>query len=47
MGRRRKGFEWKWLLRNAKMFKEPIPYKGSLGLFNVPDIDPDNLPETV
>ena len=42
-----KGSEWKWLLRNAKMFKEPIPYKGSLGLFNVPDIDPDNLPETV
>ncbi|MCM1296813.1 MAG: GIY-YIG nuclease family protein [Muribaculaceae bacterium] len=40
------GAEWKWMLRNAKLFKQPIPYKGKLGLFNVPEIDPDNLPET-
>lgn len=39
------GAEWKWLLRNAKMFKQPIPAKGRLGLYAV-DIDPDNLPET-
>lgn len=41
------GAEWKWMLRNAKLFKQPIPYKGRLGLFNVPEIDPNNLPETV
>lgn len=26
-----------WLLRDATSFVEPIPWKGSLGLFNVPD----------
>lgn len=41
------GSEWKWKLRNAKMFKEPIPYKGKLGIFIVPEIDPDNLPDIV
>jgi hypothetical protein len=41
------GSEWKWLLKNAKMFKTPIPYKGKLGLFDVPEVDPDNLPETI
>lgn len=41
-----RGAEWKWLLRDAKMFKHPIPYKGKLGIFDVPEIDPDNLPET-
>ena len=39
--------EWKWLLRNAKMFKEPIPCKGRLGLYDVTLVDPDNLPETI
>jgi hypothetical protein len=37
---------WKWILKNAKMFKRPIPFKGKQGLFDVPDIDPENLPET-
>lgn len=41
------GSEWKWKLRDAKMFKKPIPYKGQLSIFTVPEIDPDNLPETV
>ncbi len=39
------GAEWKWLLRDAKMFKKPIPYKGKLGLFTVSGIDVDNLHE--
>lgn len=26
-----------WFLRNAKRFARPIPYKGRLGLFEVPD----------
>ena len=39
------GAEWKWLLRNSKLFKQPMPAKGQLGLYAV-DIDPDNLPET-
>lgn len=43
----RHGSEWKWKLRDAKMFKKPIPYKGQLSIFTVPEIDPDNLPETV
>lgn len=38
--------EWKWLLRNAKLFKQPIPAKGRLGLYDV-NIDSDNLPETL
>lgn len=41
------GSKWKWLLRNAKMFKEPIPYKGKRNIFTVPEIDPENLPETI
>ena len=28
-----------WVLRNAGEFETPIPTKGKLGLFNVPDID--------
>lgn len=40
------GAEWKWQIENAKLFKEPIPYRGRQGLFNVPEIDFDNLPET-
>ncbi len=39
------GAEWKWLVRDAKMFKKPIPYKGKLGLFTVSGIDVDNLHE--
>lgn len=26
-----------WLLRDPVIFEEPIPYRGALGLFNVPD----------
>ena len=26
-----------WILKNPVMFKEPIPYKGEQGFFNVPD----------
>ena len=40
------GAEWKWLLKDAKMFKNPISAKGRLGLYSV-NIDPDNLPETI
>lgn len=39
------GAQWKWVMANAKLFKEPIPYKGKLGLFEVPEIDENNLPE--
>lgn len=39
--------EWKWVLGNAKLFKNPIPYKGKLNLYDVPEIDENNLPETV
>lgn len=31
-----------WVLRNPGVFPEPIPYKGRLGLFDVPD---DVIPE--
>ena len=41
------GCEWKWVLKNAHLFKTPIPYNGKLNLFNVPEIDENNLPETV
>lgn len=39
------GAEWKWQIENARLFKEPIPYRGRQGLFNVPEINADNLPE--
>ena len=26
-----------WILRTAKFFRQPIPYRGRFGLFNVPD----------
>lgn len=39
------GAEWKWQIENAKLFKSPIPYRGRQGLFEVPEIDADNLPE--
>lgn len=41
------GAEWKWQIENPKLFKEPIPYLGRQGLFDVPEIDESNLPETV
>lgn len=40
------GAEWKWQIENARLFKSPIPYRGRQGLFEVPEIDADNLPET-
>lgn len=39
------GAEWKWQIENAKLFKEPIPYRGRQGLFDVPELDVNNLPE--
>lgn len=39
------GAEWKWKIENAKLFKSPIPYRGRQGLFEVPEIEADNLPE--
>ena len=41
------GAEWKWKIGKVGLFKEPIPYKGSLGLFDVPEIDENNMPETI
>lgn len=41
------GAEWKWVIENARLFKEPIPYKGKQGLFEVPEIDENNLPESI
>lgn len=28
---------WGWLLKEPQAFKEPIPYKGRLGIFEVPE----------
>lgn len=28
---------WGWYLKNIRRFDEPIPYRGQLGLFDVPD----------
>lgn len=39
------GAEWKWQIENARLFKSPIPYRGRQGLFEVPEIKADNLPE--
>lgn len=42
------GAEYKWVLRDVKLFKQPITgVKGKLGLFDVPGIDENNLPECV
>lgn len=38
--------EWKWLLRNSKLFKQPMPAKGRLSLYDV-NIAPNNLPEII
>lgn len=39
------GAEWKWEIANARLFKSPIPYRGRQGLFEVPEIDVNYLPE--
>lgn len=40
--------EWKFELKNAKLFKTPIEgIKGKLNFFDVPEIDENNLPETI
>lgn len=31
------GGPWCWILENPRPLSEPIPWKGQLGLFNVPD----------
>ncbi len=42
------GAEYKWVMRDVKLFKEPIRnIKGKLGIFDIPEITPDNLPECV
>lgn len=42
------GAEFKWVMRDVQMFKEPITdIKGALGLFDVPAVDENNLPEAV
>ena len=39
-------YKYKWLLKDPQFFKEPITdVKGEEGLFDVPGIDTDNLPE--
>ena len=41
------GAEWKWQIENARLFKSPIPYRGHQGLFDVSEIDVNNLPEVI
>ena len=41
------GSEWKWKIDKAGLFKEPIPYKGNRGLFDVPEVVEGNLPEFI
>lgn len=42
------GAEYKWVMRDVKLFKEPIlNVKGKLGIFDLPNITEDNLPECV
>ena len=42
------GAEYKWVMHDVKMFKEPITgVKGALGLFDIPSIDENNLPEAI
>ena len=37
-----------WKLTNAHLFKEPIPFpKGKLNIYDIPEVDENNLPETV
>ncbi len=42
------GAEYKWVMRYVKLFKDPIlNVKGKLGIFDIPEITPNNLPECV
>lgn len=41
------GSEWKWKIGKVGLFKEPIPYRGKQGLFEVPEITLENLPESI
>lgn len=42
------GAEYKWVMRDVKLFKQPIlNIKGKLGIFDIPEISEDNLPECV
>ena len=41
------GSEWKWKIGKVGLFKEPKPYKGNRGLFDVPEIEEDYLPESI
>lgn len=42
------GAEYKWVMKDVALFKEPIQnVKGKLGIFEIPDITEDNLPECV
>lgn len=42
------GAEYKWVMRDVQLFKEPIlNVKGKLGIFDIPEINEDNLPECV
>lgn len=42
------GAEYKWVMRDVRLFKRPIlDVKGKLGIFDIPEITPDNLPECV
>lgn len=42
------GAEYKWVMRDARLFKEPIlNVKGKLGIFEIPEIDETNLPESI
>lgn len=39
---------YKWIMKDVKMFKEPIlNVKGKLGIFDIPEITEDKLPECV
>ena len=42
------GAEYKWVMKDVALFKEPIQnVKGKLGIFELPDISEDNLPECI
>lgn len=42
------GAEYQWVIKDAKMFKEPIlNVKGKLGFFDIPQITESNLPECI
>lgn len=42
------GAEYQWVMTDVQMFKKPIlNVKGKLGIFDIPEIDENNLPECV